>query len=340
MKDKTKKIIYSILAVVLFIIAIALIANTEWFRKWRLGKKLSDKYGVSFNLKADEQDPSFFSYTHNYMLTSDDGIRSYAKCDWKGKLISDSYAHFYYVNDMTRDVESLIGSCFDKCYIVRDCIEYGSNQCLTEFVSAEDSKSFESYRSRKPEVTVTYRVYVEMYVSEEQLRNALDKLSTLAADYSVYFLRVMPAEYEIVNDTGLKCYYPNSDVYEAYRKEYTENHPYLFIKDLESLVYRPFDYTVAEYVPKYESVKVYEDFHERNREYFVNVDKDHTYEEIIADIGNCNGVKGSGIITYIWTLNDGTAHVIFDSSGHIEWITIQDKGKDTFELIYDRYPSE
>jgi len=51
-------------------------------------------------------------------------------------------------------------------------------------------------------------------------------------------------------------------------------------------------------------------------------------------------VKGSGIITYIWTLNDGTAHVIFDSSGHIEWITIQDEGKDSFELIYDRYPSE
>ena len=118
MKDKTKKIIYAIFAIFLFIIAIALIANTEWFRKWRLGKKLSDKYGVSFNLKADEQDPSFFSYTHSYMLTSDDGIRSYAKCDWKGKLISDSYAHFYYANDMTRDVESLIGSCFDKCYIV------------------------------------------------------------------------------------------------------------------------------------------------------------------------------------------------------------------------------
>ena len=58
MKDKTKKIIYLILAVVLLIIAIALIANTEWFRKWRLEKKLSDKYGVSFNLKADEQEYS------------------------------------------------------------------------------------------------------------------------------------------------------------------------------------------------------------------------------------------------------------------------------------------
>ena len=341
MKNKTKKILCAIIFMAVVSIALVLVLNTEQFRTSQLEKQLSGKYGVKFSLGADEQEQSFFSLTHCYMLTSDEGIRAYAKCDWKGKLISDSYAHFYYADEMTHHLNSLIGSCFDGCFLVRDCIEYGSNLCQTEFVSIKDSESFEAYCRRKPEVTVTYRAYVDIYVSAEEIQNALDILSQQEEDFSVYFLRLSPIEYELINDTGLNCYYPNSGVYEVYQKEYTERYPYRFINVLESLIYEPFDFTVAEYVPKYNFVKIYDTFHERNREYFVNVDKERTHDEIVADIGYENEVKGSGIFTYIWKLCDGKkAQVVFDSSQHIEFITIRDDENDSFELIYDRYPAE
>ena len=35
---------------------------------------------------------------------------------------------------MNKFIESIIGPCFDACYIVRDCLEYGSNLTQFEFV--------------------------------------------------------------------------------------------------------------------------------------------------------------------------------------------------------------
>jgi hypothetical protein len=336
MNGKTRKIIYTTITVAAIGIVVILIMNTDRFRRWRLEKQLSDRYGVTFDLEADESDQG-----HMYMITSDEGIRSYAKCDWKGKLISDSYAHYYYAEKSVQEVESLIGSCFDECYVVRDCIEFGSNQSINEFVSTGDSRSFEAYSVREPEVTVTYRVYVDYYVSAAQLQNALDILSEQDADYSVYFLRISPAAFEVIRDSGLKCYYPNSGVTEVYWTEQKDNHPYLlFGEDFESLVYKPFDVTVAEFIPKYDTSEICEDFHERNREYFINVDKEHTYDEIISDIGYGNGCQGSGIITFIWMLNDGEAHIVFNSSDHIITIALSNEENDGYEWIYERYKDD
>ena len=338
MKKKIKKIICPILIIAVLVVVVLLILNTDSFRKWRLEKQLSDKYGVTFTIESDESDQTYFSLIRLYMLTSDEGIRSYAKCDWKGKLISDSYAHYYYAEKNVQEVESLIGSCFDECYVVRDCVEYGSNQSLYEFVSTDDSRSFEAYCNRKPEVTVTYRVYVDYFVSAAQLQNALDILGGQAADYSVYFLRISPAALEVIRDAGLKCYYPNSGITEFYWTEQKENHPYLlFGEDFESLVYKPFDVTIAEFIPKYDTSEICESFHERNREYFINVDKEHTFHEIISDIGYGNGCQGSGIITHIWMLNDGEAHIVFNSSDHIITIALSNEENDGYEWIYERY---
>ena len=85
MKNKTKKILCAIIFMAVVSIALVLVLNTEQFRTSQLEKQLSGKYGVQFSLGADEQEQSFFSLTHCYMLTSDEGIRAYAKCDWKGK---------------------------------------------------------------------------------------------------------------------------------------------------------------------------------------------------------------------------------------------------------------
>ena len=333
MNGKTKIIIYTIITAAVIGIVVILVMNTDHFRRWRLDKQLSDRYGVTFALESEES-----AQGHMYMITSGDGIRSYAKCDWKGKLVSDSYAHYYYAEKNVQEVESLIGSCFDECYVVRDCIEYGSNQSINELVSTEDSRSFEAYCSRVPEVTVTYRVYVDYYVSAAQLQNALDILGGQSADYSVYFLRISKEALEVIRDAGLKCYYPNSGVCDVYRTEYKENHPsLLFREDFDSLVYEPFDVTAAEFIPKYDTSEICEDFHERNREYFINVDKERTYDEIISDIGYGNGCQGSGIITFIWILNDGEAHIVFNSSEHIITIALSNEENDGYEWIYERY---
>ncbi len=72
----------------------------------------------------------------------------------------------------------------------------------------------------------------------------------------------------------------------------------------------------------------------RTRKYFEDLDKESSLEDIVADIGSY-GVKGSGIIYYVWKLNDGTeAHVVFDSKGKIAMIYII--GDDYSERIYKR----
>ena len=69
------------------------------------------------------------------------------------------------------------------------------------------------------------------------------------------------------------------------------------------------------------------------REYFENLDKNSTLEQITAEIGSY-GVRGSGIIQFVWPLDDGSyASVIFNSSGKIERITIDG---DNGGVIYER----
>ena len=59
-----------------------------------------------------------------------------------------------------------------------------------------------------------------------------------------------------------------------------------------------------------------------SREYFENLDKDSSLEEIVDDIGNY-GVEGSGILYFVWQLDDGAkAKVVFDSKGRIVLIYI------------------
>ena len=59
-----------------------------------------------------------------------------------------------------------------------------------------------------------------------------------------------------------------------------------------------------------------------SREYFENLDKDSTLEDIVEDIGTY-GVEGSGILYFVWHLEDGTkAKVVFDSKGRIVLIYI------------------
>ena len=72
----------------------------------------------------------------------------------------------------------------------------------------------------------------------------------------------------------------------------------------------------------------------RTREYFENLDKEISLEEIVEEIGPY-GISGSGILYHVWKLNDGTrAEIVFNSEGKIVRIYIN--GDDNSELIYRR----
>ena len=71
-----------------------------------------------------------------------------------------------------------------------------------------------------------------------------------------------------------------------------------------------------------------------SREYFENLDKDFSLEDIVKDIGRY-GITGSGILYHVWHLDDGSkALVVFDSKGRIVRIYIQSDDKE--ELLYVR----
>ena len=59
-----------------------------------------------------------------------------------------------------------------------------------------------------------------------------------------------------------------------------------------------------------------------SREYFENLDKNSSLEDIVEDIGEY-GIEGSGILYFVWKLDDGAkAKVVFDSQGRIVMIYI------------------
>ena len=71
-----------------------------------------------------------------------------------------------------------------------------------------------------------------------------------------------------------------------------------------------------------------------SRNYFENLDKDSSLEDIVEQVGNC-GYEGSGIIYHVWMLDDGSkAELVFNSKGTIEFIYIVTD--DSSERIYDR----
>lgn len=73
------------------------------------------------------------------------------------------------------------------------------------------------------------------------------------------------------------------------------------------------------------------------REYFENVNRDYKIEDIINEIGQPDGFRGSGIIYYYWNLEDDVeARIAFSTPDNlIERITISYPDK-SFEEIYDR----
>ena len=75
-----------------------------------------------------------------------------------------------------------------------------------------------------------------------------------------------------------------------------------------------------------------------SRAYFENLDRESSLQDIVKDAGNY-GIEGSGILYFVWPLDDGSmAKIEFDSRGRIVMIYIA--GENGNERIYEReYPT-
>lgn len=52
-------------------------------------------------------------------------------------------------------------------------------------------------------------------------------------------------------------------------------------------------------------------------EYFLNLDKDITYEELVSEIGEPSGTIGSGMVRYYWRIGENK-YAVWEMSGYFE----------------------
>lgn len=81
------------------------------------------------------------------------------ECDWNGKVVSESYIHYYYAPCTIQELEDIIGDCFGDYRIVRDCINFMGNLALTELVDVKTVSSEKEYLDYVDRDTLCFRVY-------------------------------------------------------------------------------------------------------------------------------------------------------------------------------------
>lgn len=240
-----KKVICTIIILIILGGDGFLILNSDMFRKWRLGKQLSDKYGQNFEVDIYSKDDPVWAEEHKYTARSEEGVCSVIKCNWCGKLLADSYAHYYYAPDMNRLLESYIGECFGEYYIVSDYYFLGAGFKLGELVDVSDSESFDNYVNYDYEMKANFAVYLREDVTDEEIQNALYILAAENIDCFVDFLRVPDNIYDMVSSSGLSCFYPYSgfgDILLAHLDSADESEAEDFIR-----FNRASDYIIARY---------------------------------------------------------------------------------------------
>ena len=247
MKKKTLYLIVGI-AGILVLLALVVFLFADNLRFLRVKSQLTDKYGVSFEIESAVPDQSVDIGEHYFQAVFGAGVRAYGFCDWKGTLISDSYVHYYYADRMNEELKTRIAPFIDDCMIVRDCLKYGSSQTAYELLNETDTRTYAAYQSMEHKVTVTFRVYLKKGVTEKQLRSTMDALKEQGVTDSVYFLQVSDDAYEMIEKSGLHCYYPHFDVCQ-YLKRQTNK---VDAVEIDEIVLDPEDFTVAQYIPKYD----------------------------------------------------------------------------------------
>ena len=227
------------------------------FLKYRIGRQMEKMYGVSFEI--GDMDESLlglpnFNKDLRFNMRSEEDILAVGECDWKGKLLAESYAHYYYAAEMNTELGSVLENIFDDCYIVRDCIEFGGNVAQDDLIELNYVSDAEEYMNWVLREQTYFRVYLKSTVTKEKLEEALKRLDTRAYEGNVYFIPVEAELFEELKGSGIACYYPHSSI----SLRMSEHIHYIDQVEIDNLIYDPFAYTKASYVPKHNISKITE----------------------------------------------------------------------------------
>lgn len=221
--------------------------------KDRIADQLEKTYGLSFEVQdIDERQiivPDF-SKSLGFTAYSGEGVFLFGECDWKGKVISESYIHSYYAHALNSELEGIVGNCFDDCYIVEDFYGYAESVEI-DLVMANTVTNAEEYKAQIGREKTYFRVYLKEDVTDAQLQNALDALGNSGYKGNVYFIAVKSDLFDELKASKMTCYCMRSSVTEAV-SEYVS----IDRQELESLIAHPDQYTRAQYVPKWDICEI------------------------------------------------------------------------------------
>ena len=256
-----KKIIIIIATVLVCVFAgLLLFYNTglyDSYIKKRIEKQMGKIYGLSFEVIAlDENRAGVPDFKANlgFKLESEEKTCAIGECDWKGKVLRESYIHYYYAYEMDSELESIISGCFDDCYVIRDCNQFAGNKAVYDMVNVNSIKSAQDYIEKVNREQTYFRVYLGENVSTEKLQTALDTLQDKAYKGNVYFMPISDELLKELKASKIACLYPLSSLSEilsGYIKSIDK-------QEIEKLIYETRGYIRAEYVPKYGSFEIIE----------------------------------------------------------------------------------
>ena len=249
---KKKAVIEAVVTVLLLAFAsVFAIYNTEIYDriiKDRISGQLEKTYGLSFDVQElDERQmvvPDFGSPL-GFTAQSSEGTFTFGECDWKGSLVSENYIHCFYAPSLNSELEGIVGSYFEDCYIVEDFIGY-AEAVDAHPVTAGSIANEEEYKTHIDREKTYFRVYLDDGVTDGQIQSALDALESNGYRGNVYFMPVKSDLYKELKDSGMTCYCKHSSVGEAFSGFVSIDR-----KGMEDLIADPFRFTRAEYVPKW-----------------------------------------------------------------------------------------
>ncbi len=245
-KIKTAAVAFVI--IVMLALLLLMILKSKSFRIAQLEKQLKAKYGVDFTIENKYMD---YEKPNIFLAFSSEGIFTEGECDWKGKLLKDSYAHYYYAEDMNNRVYDLINNDLNDCYIVRDCVEFGANVTIIDMLDMTQSNNFENYEAAQKADDTYFRVYVSDEVKDDEIQSALNSLEQSGFMGNVYFMKVPEELFCELKNSGMTCFYAKSSV----KERLSGVIEYLNSDEVEELIFDPHIYMVAEYVPKWDTIQ-------------------------------------------------------------------------------------
>lgn len=251
-KGNAINIIAGIALLILFAASGAyLLISSAWFRCMRVNNALEDKYGVTF--WVDQMDDSLGeNQMYSFTGASEDNVFVAGYCGRWGKLLSESYVHFYYSANMNEDLYKIVSPCIKNCFVVRDCLEFSASKTVADFLDVDSTKTYEDYLKCERQTSNFYRVYISSSTTNDELSAAIDTLKSANVSDNVYFLELEDEYFDKMKEANLDCFYKWSGMSDKIAYALSP----VGADVVEQIVYSPEDYMVAEYVPKWGTFQI------------------------------------------------------------------------------------